>query len=196
MKKNQLSRRDFLKGAAAGTASLAALGLLGACTAKDGQESDSPAGTYHPGTYAAKAKGMGEIVVTMTFSADAITDVTLDLSNETDSIGQAAGDTLKAALLEKQSAEIDTVSGATITTDAVKKAAEKCIQQAKGRSLWSCSPCPAAALPPWRAVRPPGVPLPRLFPMTRSRRPTMPTLWWWAMATPALTPAAIWPPRG
>ena len=35
---------------------------------------------------------MGEIVVTMTFSADAITDVTLDLSNETDSIGQAAGD--------------------------------------------------------------------------------------------------------
>ena len=50
MKKNQLSRRDFLKGAAAGTASLAALGLLGACTAKDGQGSDSPAGTYHPGT--------------------------------------------------------------------------------------------------------------------------------------------------
>ena len=133
MKKNQLSRRDFLKGAAAGTASLAALGLLGACSADGGKESQNPpAGTYHPGTYAAKAKGMGEVIVTMTFSAEAITDVTLDLSNETDTIGQAAGETLRSALLEKQSAEIDAVSGATITSDAVKNAAVKCIQQAKG----------------------------------------------------------------
>lgn len=129
MKKNELSRRDFLKGAVAGTAGLAAMGLLGGCTSNDEPEAGS---TYHPGTYAAKAKGMGEIIVTMTFSEEEITDVTLDLSNETDSIGQAAGDTLKAAILEKQSSEIDAVSGATITTDAVKKAAAKCIQQAKG----------------------------------------------------------------
>ena len=101
MKKDQISRRDFLKGAAAGTASLAALGLLGACSANGGKESQDPGptGTYHPGTYAAKAKGhLGDVIVTMTFSAEAITDVTLDLSTETDTIGQAAGDALKAAL--------------------------------------------------------------------------------------------------
>lgn len=136
MKKNQLSRRDFLKGAAAGTASLAALGLLGACSADGGKESQNPggpSGTYHPGTYAAKAKGhLGDVIVTMTFSAEAITDVTLDLSTETDTIGQAAGDALKAALLEKQSADIDAVTSATNTSEGVKKAAAKCIQQAKG----------------------------------------------------------------
>ena len=123
----QLSRRDFLKGALAGTASVAALGF-------GGFSAFAEQAVYTPGTYSAKAMGMGNVVVTMTFSETAITDVVLDLSGETPSIGGAPETeaALKAAILEAQSGEIDGVSGASITSAAVKKAATKCIQQAKG----------------------------------------------------------------
>lgn len=88
-------------------------------------------GLYREGGYSATAKGYGgEITVTMTFSATAITDVTLDLATETESIGQAAGDALIGQLLAAQSGEIDGVSGATSTTTAVKAAAADCILQA------------------------------------------------------------------
>ena len=123
----ELSRRDFLKGALAGTASVAALGLGGfPAFAEDA--------IYTPGTYSAKAAGMGNVVVTMTFSETAITDVVLDLSGETPTIGGAPETeaALKAAILAAQSGEIDGVSGASITSAAVKKAVSKCIQQAKG----------------------------------------------------------------
>jgi succinate dehydrogenase/fumarate reductase flavoprotein subunit len=89
-------------------------------------------GVYTPGTYSAQADGIGTVTVTMTFDANSITDVVLDVSNETPSIGQLAEDELREALMAAQGAEIDAVSGATVTSQAVKKAAEKCIAQAKG----------------------------------------------------------------
>lgn len=78
------------------------------------------------------AQGMGEITVTMTFDETSIIDVQMDLSNETPDIGQAAEEALKESILSAQSSEIDTVSGATVTSTAVREAAEKCICQAKG----------------------------------------------------------------
>lgn len=141
--KKTISRRDFLKGTAAGAASLAMVGVLSYCSSNS-KESGTPGtpsanpntppadGLYNPGTYSSQAKGIGAVVVTMTFSADAITDVVLDLSNETPDIGGAAAETLRNALMTAQSAEIDAVSSATITSEAVMKAAAKCIQQAKG----------------------------------------------------------------
>jgi succinate dehydrogenase/fumarate reductase flavoprotein subunit/uncharacterized protein with FMN-binding domain len=123
-----ISRRDFLKGALAGTASVAAAGVFGAGTVALAEE----AGVYTPGTYSAQADGIGKVTVTMTFDANSITDVVLDVSNETPSIGQLAEDELREALMAAQGAEIDAVSGATVTSQAVKKAAEKCIAQAKG----------------------------------------------------------------
>ena len=124
--KNNLSRRSFLRTGLAGGASLAAAasGAVSAVAA--------PAGLYRPGTYSAKAAGIGDVVVRMTFSSDRITDVVLDVSHETPSIGQAAAESLKKSLLAAQSADIDAVSGATITSRAVHKAAAKCIAQARG----------------------------------------------------------------
>jgi uncharacterized protein with FMN-binding domain len=88
---------------------------------------------YTPGTYTGTAQGIeSEVTVTMTFSETAITDVVVDASGETESIGAAASDSLKDALLAAQNAEIDGVSGATITSNAVKEAAASCIQQAMG----------------------------------------------------------------
>ena len=121
-----LSRRSFLKGALASTASVAAAGVVGVPSLVCAE------GVYTPGTYSAQAQGMGTVTVTMTFSESAITDVVLDMPNETPSIGQAAAEELKAMLMNGQSAEIDAVSGATITSNAVAKAADKCIKQAKG----------------------------------------------------------------
>jgi succinate dehydrogenase/fumarate reductase flavoprotein subunit/uncharacterized protein with FMN-binding domain len=123
-----ISRRDFLRGALAGTASVAAAGVLGAGPVALAEES----GVYTPGTYSAQADGIGKVTVTMTFDANSITDVVLDVSNETPSIGQLAEEELREALMAAQGAEIDAVSGATVTSQAVKKAAEKCIAQAKG----------------------------------------------------------------
>lgn len=132
MSKKELSRRDFLKGAGA-AAGVAALGMLAGCTNSNSTPTPEAKGLYTPGEYKATAKGaVGTVMVTMTFSADAITDVVLNLDAETANIGQAAGKELKAALMEKQSAEIDTVAGATLTSKAVMEAANKCIQQAKG----------------------------------------------------------------
>lgn len=115
------SRRAFLRTSIAGGATIAA-SAVGA----------TPTGIYKPGTYSAKAAGIGDVVVTMTFDANKITDIVLDVSHETSGIGQAAAETLKQSLLTSQSAEIDAVSGASITTRAVQKAAAKCIAQAKG----------------------------------------------------------------
>ena len=132
MSKKELSRRDFIKGAGA-AAGIAALGMLAGCGSKDPQPTQEAKGLYTPGEYKATAKGaVGTVMVTMTFSADAITDVVLNLDAETESIGQAAGEELKKALMDAQGAEITAVSGATLTSKAVMEAANKCIQQAKG----------------------------------------------------------------
>ena len=130
----KISRKGFLKVAAAAAMSGVTASALAACNA--GSSSSTAASTgeaiYTPGTYTGTATGIGEVKVTMTFSETAITDVVIDASNETESIGGMAAPTLKDALMAAQSTEIDNISGATITTNAVKKAAASCIEQAMG----------------------------------------------------------------
>lgn len=150
----KLTRRSFLKGVA-GVVGCAAVGSLTGCasdtagTTASGTSaaSTSAAGTsaaettaassgqYIPGTYTGTANGIGVVTVTMTFETDKITDVVLDVSGETATIGQAAAGELKEALLASQSSTIDAVSGATITSNAVMAAAAKCIAQAKGETV-------------------------------------------------------------
>ena len=125
--KKKLSRRDFLKGSAATALGAAFLGL-NAFEAK-------AEGIYTPGTYSATAQGMGTVTVTMTFDADSITDVVVDVSEETATIGALYGEELAEAIKAAQGADIDGVSGATITSTAAKKAAEACIAQAKGEAV-------------------------------------------------------------
>lgn len=119
----ELSRRAFLRTSIVSGAGMAAAVATGAPVG----------GLYKPGTYSARANGIGgDVIVTMTFDKDKITDVVLDVSHETPGIGQKAAAALRASLLSKQSADIDAVSGASITSNAVHQAAAKCIAQAKG----------------------------------------------------------------
>ena len=134
---NKISRKGFLKIAAATAMSGATAGVLAACEAASSSvaaSSSAAAGVYTPGTYTAEATGIGAnpITVTMTFDAEKITDVQIDVSGETAGYGADIGDEMIEKILSAQSSEVDGHSGATITSDAIKKAAENCINQAKG----------------------------------------------------------------
>lgn len=133
---NKISRKGFLKIAAAAAMSGVTAGALAACnTASSSTAASGAAGTYIPGTYEGTAEGISSTVkVTMTFSDSAVTDVVVDTSGETASYGAAAADQLREQLMAAGSAEIDGVSGSTITSDAVMKAAKSCYAQAKGEA--------------------------------------------------------------
>ena len=126
MGNNNFTRRDFLKGAAAGAFGLATAGILG------NLGKASAEGIYTPGTYTATAQGMGTVKMTAVFDANSIVSIDLDLAEETPSIGQAAKDAIIEQLLGAQGTDIDGVSSATITTNAAKSCLEQCIAQAKG----------------------------------------------------------------
>ena len=124
----RISRRSFLKGTAAGVAGLAAASVMGMAVPAVAES----AGKYTPGTYTATAQGLDVVTVTATFDENSIVDIVLDVSRETAEIGQVAADELVAQCLAAQSADIDGVSGASLTSRAVKEALQDCINQASG----------------------------------------------------------------
>ncbi|MCD8189380.1 MAG: FMN-binding protein, partial [Clostridiales bacterium] len=149
-KKQPISRRDFIKGMAAGAASVVTLGVLQACengistaASSSSTAASSSSGTtaassmsYTPGTYSATAAGISsDVTVTMTFDETSITAVEIDVSGETADIGGAIGDDMAQAILDAQSCDVDAVSGATVTSDAIKTAAADCISQASGTTV-------------------------------------------------------------
>ena len=154
---NKISRKGFLKIAAAAAMSGVTAGALAACNAASSSTAASAgaAGTYTPGTYTGTAEGISSTVkVTMTFSDSAVTDVVVDTSGETASFGAAAADELREQLLAAGSAEIDGVSGSTITSDAVKKAAKSCFAQAKGEAVVSSVQLPTGDETDWLGKEP------------------------------------------
>ena len=91
-------------------------------------------GVYTPGTYTATASGMGELSVSVTVDDSSIVDIVIDGANETPEIGGAALETLAEQVKESQGAGIEGVSGASITSDAVRVAVEKALAEASGSS--------------------------------------------------------------
>ena len=151
----KISRKGFLKVAAAAAMSGVTAGALAACnSAASSSTAASGDAIYTPGTYTGTATGIGEVKVTMTFSETAITDVVIDASNETESIGGVAAPTLQEALMTAQNAEIDNISGATVTTNAVKKAAASCIEQAMGVKADGADSSAAASENDWLGTEP------------------------------------------
>lgn len=153
---NKISRKGFLKIAAAAAMSGVTAGALAACNAASSSTAASgAAGTYIPGTYEGTAEGISSTVkVTMTFSDSAVTDVVVDTSGETASYGAAAADQLREQLMAAGSAEIDGVSGSTITSDAVMKAAKSCYAQAKGEAAVTSVQLPTGDENDWLGKEP------------------------------------------
>ncbi len=155
---NKISRKGFLKIAAAAAMSGVTAGALSACNAASGSTSTAASGatgTYIPGTYEGTAEGISSTVkVTMTFSESAVTDVVVDTSGETASYGAAAADELREQLMAAGSAEIDGVSGSTVTSNAVMKAAKSCYAQAKGEAVVSSVQLPTGDENDWLGTEP------------------------------------------
>ncbi len=106
------------------------IAFLAACTmmvslAGCGQNSSASAGSAAgvSGSFTGTAKGMGDITVTLTLENNVITGCEAEGKNETEGIGDKAITQVTADIVNNNSVEVDGVAGATITSDAVKKAA-------------------------------------------------------------------------
>ncbi len=94
-------------------------------------------GDFITGTYTASEQGFGgEVTVNMTVNENGgVSELTLEGPGETPDVGGAAIPTLQEAMLAAQSADVDSVSGASITSEAAKKAAAKAFAEAKGEEV-------------------------------------------------------------
>ena len=106
---------------------------LGACGNKEGKESPE-AGIYTPGTYVGiSEKGMGgKVTVEVTVDANAITEVNVTKHGETPGISDPAIEKIPAAIQEANSAEVEAVAGATLTSEAIKEAVANALAVARG----------------------------------------------------------------
>lgn len=132
-----MKRNSLRKAAALALTGALTLGLLAGCTQKPTETTppSGEAGIYTPGNYKSSAKGYGgQVTVNLTVDANHITAVTIDGPDETPAIGGEAIKSLPDAIKAADSAEFDAVSGATLTSDAVKEAVADCLSQAKGEA--------------------------------------------------------------
>lgn len=92
-------------------------------------------GKYTPGTYVATAKGFGgPVTVKITVDAKRINEVKAEGPSETRGVGSRAIEELPSAILKAQSANVDGISGATYSSNALKLAANQALSQAMGKS--------------------------------------------------------------
>lgn len=101
---------------------------LSACSEKPSTEA-----LYTVGTYEATEFGMnGDIHVIAEFSESEILSVNATGEKETKGLGDKALEELEKTVIEKQSADVDVVAGATVSSTAMLKALKNCINKAKG----------------------------------------------------------------
>ena len=85
---------------------------------------------YKEGEYKAVAQGVdGDVEVIVKLGKDKIESIEIGEENETSGICEAVYETIPKAIVDSQSLAIDNVSGATITSAAVKTAAAKAIEE-------------------------------------------------------------------
>ena len=104
---------------------------------KQAEEFANAEGAYTPGTYNAEADGFGgKVSLELTVGDNGgITNAVITGDGETPDVGGAAIPELANQILAAQSAEIDGVSGATVTSTAVKEALAAAIAEAGGQEV-------------------------------------------------------------
>lgn len=110
---------------------------LGACSNTNEQQPEEPKTGYTAGTYTASARGMkGDVTVEVTFTDAEITKVDIKDQHETLGVGYGLDMTpvevLPGKIVETQSLNVDTVTGATITSNAILNAVGDAVTQAGG----------------------------------------------------------------
>ncbi len=114
--------RKFSRGLALVMILVLSLGVYG-CGEKKDAENEAATGVFTPGTYTAEEKGHnGPISVAVTVSADKIEKIEVEDNDETPAIADDAIAGVVEKILSSQGLGVDTVSGATVSTDALIKA--------------------------------------------------------------------------
>lgn len=89
---------------------------------------------YTSGTYTAAIAGQnGPVKVEVTTSADKILSVKIIDQKETEGIGSKAVTALPGAIVKAQSADVQGIAGASVSSAAIKKAVQECLNQAQGK---------------------------------------------------------------
>lgn len=104
-----------------------------ACKKDDLVEAPSEEGIYTPGTYTAVGEGHnGDVVVEVKFTSDKIESVEVLENEETENIASTAIERIPDQVVEGQTLSVDTVTGATYTSNAILQAVEDAVVQAGG----------------------------------------------------------------
>lgn len=110
--------------------------LLSACQGSDEKGSADKTDNKEAlkaGTYSVTEKGYkGDIKLDVSFDEEKLTEIKVVESEETEDIGQKALDTLIPQVVDNQSIAVDSISGATVTSEAFKAAIKKTIEEAGG----------------------------------------------------------------
>ena len=91
-------------------------------------------GIYKAGTYMAGASGYGgAITVEVEFDSKSLLKVSVVEEHETKDFGTMAISTLPGRIVEAQTYDVDAVSSATVTSEAIKAVVKNCMEQAETR---------------------------------------------------------------
>jgi succinate dehydrogenase/fumarate reductase flavoprotein subunit/uncharacterized protein with FMN-binding domain len=122
--------------------------VLGFAACSDSTKSES----FHkmvPGTYLQSAEGFaGPYNVWVTVSETIITDIRLDGFNDTAGVGAEAMPIMLEKIRTAQTANVDSVSGATVTSASIKEAVRAALEQAGAPSSFTAgTPVASAKVP-------------------------------------------------
>ena len=124
------TNRDIMKAIIAVALSIVLVICFGAIH-DNGFGYDYAAAIYHPGTYEASARGFGgDVNVSVTVDKHNITDIQVTGDHETENIGSVAIEMVGDRIMEAQDTDVDTISGATVTSMAVVTAASTALGEA------------------------------------------------------------------
>lgn len=100
-------------------------------TATSSTTSSTTSSKYKDGTYDGEAKGFGgNIKVSLTVKDDKITEINVVSADKEDSSYLASAKNIINTMIDKQSTDVDTVSGATFSSTGIKKAATIALSKA------------------------------------------------------------------
>ncbi|MDU2674082.1 MAG: FAD-dependent oxidoreductase [Clostridium sp.] len=101
-------------------------------TTGEKEEATAEAFSFNPGTYEGTARGNGgDLKVSVVVDENSIKEVTVLEHLETEGLADPALEKVPTAIVSKQSLSVDTVTGATVTSNAIIDAVKSALESAK-----------------------------------------------------------------
>ena len=141
-RKSVVDRRTFLQGAAflGACGGLMGFGLTGCTPANTG---GAAAQGWKAGTYSANVTGHNApFTVDVTFSENAITAIDTSTNQESLGVGASALEDLSNKIMEYQTLNVDSVTGATLSSMSLQQGVKDCAEQANAAKTLAKAPGP------------------------------------------------------